>query len=212
MPIAAPTITDYPSKLNSNQELIVKGRAQADGRVTVFWQRGTDQAEQKTVASDAAGDFIFIGPQLENGVYRLWAEAVDNRGARSYPSEKIIITVEKTSLVQFSSWAVNVLAIIIPLVSLLIVLIFLVWWGWYKFSHFRKKLRKRVRRTEAILLRAFNLLRQDLKAQVKLLEKTKAKRKLTAEEQKVCLRLKKDLLGVEKIIKKEIEGIEEEVD
>ena len=44
-----------------------------------------------------------------------------------------------------------------------------------------------------------------------MLEKTKTKRQLTEEEEKIINRLKKDLDDTEKFVRKEIEDIEKEV-
>ena len=76
---------------------------------------------------------------------------------------------------------------------------------------FRKKLKKEVREAESALHKAFGLLKDNIREQVKMLEKTRAKRQLTEEEDKVVKQLKKDLDDAEKFVRKEIEDIEREM-
>ncbi len=55
------------------------------------------------------------------------------------------------------------------------------------------------------------MLKEAIREQIKMLEKTKTKRQLTEEEEKIINRLKKDLDDAEKFVRKEIEDIEKEV-
>jgi len=100
----------------------------------------------------------------------------------------------------------------VPLLALVFVLIFIIWYGWRKFSLMRKHLRKEVRDTETALHKAFDLLRDSVQEQVKVLEKTRSKRELTIEEEKINRHLKKDLEDAESYIRKEIENIEKLID
>ena len=98
-----------------------------------------------------------------------------------------------------------------PIVSLVILLLFIAWYGLYKFSRFRKKIKKEVREAESALHKAFDLLKEDIRKQVKMLEKTSTKRELTEEEDKILKQFKGHLDDAEKFIRKEIEDIEKEV-
>ena len=141
----------------------------------------------------------------------MWAEAVDERGAKSLPSEKITIAIAKQAILQVGSWVVSLLVVVIPLVALIFVFLFIVWYGWYKFSLLRKRIRKEVRGVESALHRAFDTLKEDIREQIKLLEKTRSRRQLTEEEKKIVKQLKEDLDTAEEFVKKEIEDIEKEV-
>lgn len=61
---------------------------------------------------------------------------------------------------------------------------------------------------ESALHKAFNLLKDDIRKQIKMLEKISAKRQLTEEEGKVIKQLKKGLDNAEKFVRKEIKDIE----
>jgi hypothetical protein len=81
------------------------------------------------------------------------------------------------------------------------------------FGAFRKKLgkiKKEVREAESALHKAFESLKDDIREQVRILEKTRTKRQLTEEEERVVKQLKKDLDDAEKFVRKEIEDIKKE--
>lgn len=210
--IDPPTIVEYPQKLESGEILTVKGKTYVNAQVIVWLQREREDPKSYAVTSDKDGNFTFISEEkLREGIYKLWAEVIDGRGARSLPSEKITIAVARPVIFRIGTYAIGLLAAIVPLVVLILALIFIIWYGWYRFSLMRKRLRKEVREAESALHQAFDLLKDDIREQVKMLEKTRAKRQLTEEEEKIVKQLKKNLDGAEKLVRKEIEDIEREV-
>ena len=64
---------------------------------------------------------------------------------------------------------------------------------------------------EEHLHQAFNYIRDDLQEQVKLIEKTKGKRKLTLLENKIMRKLRTDLTETEKYLKKDIKDISDKI-
>lgn len=211
-----PVITEWPSELQSGEQLIVKGTTKYPNAQVVVWlQRESEDAKSQTTKSDGKGNFVFVGEEKpEDGIYKLWAEVVDARGTKSMPTEKLTIAVRRPAYLQIGSWAVSLLAVVVPLVALIFILLFLIWYGWHKFASFRKKLknlRKEVREAESALHKAFDMLKEDIYDQVKLLEKTRTKRQLTEEEEKIIKQLRKDLDDAEKFVRKEIEDIEKEI-
>lgn len=211
-PLELPTITDYPHELQSGKALIVKGSTYPSARVVIWLQKGKDDPQSQTIQSDDNGNFTFVaGEKLQDGIYHLWAEVVDGRGARSGPTEKLTIAVEQPVILKAGLSAVSFLAVITPLVALILLLIFLLWLGWHKFSLMRRKIKKEVREAERALHKAFDLLKEKVRDQIELLEKVKTRRKLTEEEEKIVKQLRKDLNDAEKFIRKEIEDIGKEV-
>lgn len=210
--IKSPVITEYPEELQSGEPLIVRGSTYPNSKVIIWLQREKDDPKSFTVQSDPAGKFTFVADErLGDGIYKLWAEVIDERGAKSDSSEKVTVIVQKPVAVQIGLKAIDVLAVLIPLIALIIFLLALLWYGWHKFSSLRKRLQKEVREAESALHRAFDLLKEDIGEQIKMLEKTRTKRQLTEEEEKAIKQLKKDLDDAEKFVKKEIEDIEKEI-
>ena len=212
-PLQAPIFTEYPKELQSGEILKVSGGSKyPNSQIVIGLQREKGEPKSFTVQSDQDGKFTFTADEkLGDGIYQLWAEVVDGRGARSLPSEKITIVAAKPAILRVGSWAVGLLAVAVPLIALIIALLFILWYGWHKFSLMRKRLRKEVREAESALHKAFDLLKENVRGQIKMLEKTSTKRQLTEEEEKVIKQLKKDLDDAEKFVKKEIEDIKREV-
>ena len=105
----APVITDYPSELASGEMLIVKGTTYPNAQVVLWLQREKDEPQSQIVKSDDSGSFTFVAEEkLKDGIYKMWAEVVDERGARSKPTEKVTIAVERRHF-EDGLWAVSCL-------------------------------------------------------------------------------------------------------
>jgi len=141
----------------------------------------------------------------------MWAMAVNAQGAQSLPTEKLTITVLQPTIFRVGTLAISLLIIAIPLAVLMLALILILFYGWRKFSMLRKKLKKEVREAESTLRKTFDLLKKDIREQIKMLEKTRAKRLLTEEEEKIIKQFGRDLDDAEEVIEKEIEDIEREI-
>lgn len=212
LPIRPPSITEYPKEAQSGELVTVRGSTYSNSQVNIWLQREKDEPKKFTIQSNQDGKFTFTADEkLNDGVYKAWAEVIDARGAKSLPGEKITITVAKPAIVRIGTWATSLLVIIIPLVALILALLFVVWYGWHKFTLFRKRLQKEVREAESALHKSFDLLKENIREQVKMLEKTKTKRQLTEEEEKIVKQLSKNLDDTEKFVEKEIEDIEKTV-
>jgi hypothetical protein len=208
-----PTITDYPRELASGEILRIKGKTKyPNAEINIFLQLEKGEAKSYSVKSDKDGRFIFVAEdRLSSGIYTAWAEVADERGAKSEPSEKVTIAVEQPAFLRIGSWAVGFLSVVVPLIALVLLLVYLAWHWWHKFATMRKRVRKEIREAEHALHKAFDLLKEAIREQIKMLEKTKTKRQLTEEEEKIIKQLRKDLDDAEKFVRKEIEDIEKEV-
>lgn len=206
-----PVITEYTDELESGELLFVKGNAgYPDAKITIWLQRLDDKPVSYEVISDKENSFSFVTEEkFKNGVYTLWVIVTDDRGAISDEenSERVTILIRRPPLLAFGIIAMDVLSVTIPLIALIFTLIFMLWWSKHKYNMFRKRLRKEVNEADQALHKAFDLLRIDVKEQIKLLEKTKKNRRLTMEEKKIMKILKDNLNDAEKFVAKEIEDI-----
>jgi hypothetical protein len=211
-PIDSPILINIPGELASNEILKIGGKTRySNGEVVIWFQKENEPPKRQAVKPDDKGNFTAVlDERVSNGIYRIWAEAIDERGARSLPSEEVIVAV-KPAFQQIGSWAVSVLAIVVPLVALVILLLFIGWYGWQRFRRLRNKVKKEVGRIEQMVHKAFDALREDVREGINTLEKTRNKRQLTEEEEKMLKHLKRSLDNTENIIKAEIEEIGKEV-
>ncbi|OGZ40800.1 MAG: hypothetical protein A3I20_02225 [Candidatus Portnoybacteria bacterium RIFCSPLOWO2_02_FULL_40_15] len=227
-PLESPFITEWPKELESGEQLIIKGTTKYPNAQIIAWlerqdeypsaqiitglERQDEAAKSRTTRSDKDGNFIFAADEKpKDGVYGFWAEVMDERGAKSLPTEKITIAVKPSAFLRIGSKTINLLSVAVPIIALIVLMLFVVWYGWHKFNLFKKRLRKEVGEAEQALHKAFNLLREEIQEQIKLLEKTRNKRGLTKEEQKILKQLKKDLDDAERFVGKELKDIEKEV-
>lgn len=225
-PLWPPKITEYPSKLQKGDTLIVKGStAYSDAQVTLFIQKkGDDETKLYSIVLNKAkacseeiekakicgvttsdiGEFIFTDESgLPYGVYTLWAEVTDDRDAKSDISEKVSFVVERSNFALGSTQLISIL--------ILITLLVIAWYAYNIFILIKRKLKKEVNEAQRALHKAFNLLHKEMQEHIVVLEKTKQKRLLTKEEEATIKRFKKNLQDAEKFIKKEIDDIEKEL-
>jgi hypothetical protein len=208
--LEAPTITDYPSEIQSGDILTVKGNTKYRTDAILYLQDEKGATKNYTSKVDSNGNFTIVSnDRLKDGIYSAWVQVTDERGARSLPSNKVTISVRPSLIITIGTLAVNFLAVLIPLLALIILLILLLWYAWRKFFIIGDKLKKETREAEDALHKAFDLLKESVAEQVGILEKTKTKRQLTSEEERINKQLKKDLEDAEKYIRKEIEDIED---
>ena len=203
-----PIISEYSKELQSGQSLNAAGSTYPSSEVTIWVQGGSDSPKNYMVGSDNTGKFTFTSNQKMNaGTYNIWAEVIDGRGAKSLPSSKIAIIVQKSSIFT----GISLFTVAVSLVVIIAVLFFILWYGWYKSSVLRKRLRKEVDEAEATLHKVFNLLKKGLRNQIKMLEIARTKRQLTEEEEEIIRQLKEDLNAAEKSVKKEIKDIKKAI-
>ena len=204
--INTPIISDWPAKIQRGDVLTIKGKTYPDSQVTIWFQIGTKQPFSQIVKSDRDGNFVFTDyGTLKSGIYQIWAEVTDSRGAKSNPTDKITIVVEQPAFLKIGSWAFSSLTVIILLLIFVTLLISLIMYGWYRISLFKNKLRKEVFEAEQSLQKAFNSLREDITNQIKMFEKSGSQ--FAEKKEKTIRKLKKDLEDAETFVKKEIKDI-----
>jgi len=209
LPIETPVITDYPQTLLPDATLSIKGTSVPEAQVKVYIQKDEKEAKTEETKSDKEGKWSYIGTNpLEKGTYKVWVEAIDSLGARSEPSEKVIIQVIPPAFIRIGKLAIDYLTTIITLLILISVIVFEIIWSWRKIKQRRRKLRKEITEAERALYQAFKALREETKEQIAKLDGEPG---LSEREKKICDDLKKALKISEKFIGKEIKDIEKEL-
>jgi hypothetical protein len=213
-PLSAPNITEYPETLRRGEVLRVRGTTVYPNAEVVLWlARGNDGAKRHVVVSDEGGNFIFVTMEgLKDGTYTLWAEVIDGRGARSLPTEKITITVREPMILEMGVLVVVILSLVVTLIALIVLLLLIVLYGWRKFAQLKRSVRKEVSEAETALEKSFILLRAETLKQIKMLERTRGRRKLTYEEEEIIAQFKKNLEDAEELVRKEIGDIRKEME
>jgi hypothetical protein len=210
LPIETPLITDYPQNLLPGEVLSIKGKSIPEAKVKIYIQRNEKQEKIDETKSDTEGNWSYVLPEpLELGVYNVWVEAINSLGAKSQPSEKIVVRVSPPVFIKIGKLVIDYLTTIITLLILLLSCIFVIIWFWQKMKNTQKRLRKEVLEAEKSLYHAFNALRDEVKEQVTDLD---GNPDLSEREEKIYKDLKEALRISEKFIGKEIRDIEKELD
>lgn len=224
--IEAPVITTFIDKVSVDKPLIINGTAIPNATIKISLKKSanignlfssvfaeTNAYEQSTKSDDnGLWSMAIDTSNFESGAYSMTAVAINSSGAQSYP------TASKTVLINSSWWQsigssiIKLLAIAIPLLALLYVLIVIFVRGFHKVRITNNKFLKEIHGIERLVDRAFVLLKEDVEDSIKLLERTKNKRKLTEEEDAIVKRLRQNLEDAEKIIHKQVEQVEKEVE
>ena len=211
-PLSPPTITDYPTELTNKDPFVVKGKTYPESQVVIWMQREATEPQSYIVKADEIGKFTFVAEEkLRDGIYQVWAEVIDDRGARSEPTEKLKVLVQPTKLWRVGTMTSNVLSIVIPLVALLFLLVFVVWYSWLRLRLLRSRVKREAGEAEMVLHKEFKALKIRLTKHITTIEKTGKRRKLTVVEKRMMTQLKKELDVVEDKIEKEIRDIKKEV-
>lgn len=207
-----PRIRGYPKELASEEILRVKGQSYPYSQVVMWLQRDKEDPRSASIDTDQDGNFVFVADRrLDDGVYQLWAEALDSRGAKSETSEKLTFMVRVPKIVRVGSFAVSILSVIIPLVALIFLLGFMLLHSWRRLNLLRGRVRVEISDAERVLHREFNTLQRKIKLHLKMWEQIGKRRKLSKEEQRTLAQLQQDLESAERTVKKEIEDIRKEL-
>jgi hypothetical protein len=211
--IDTPHIDSYNEQVNDSSPLIVKGTALPNTKIQITLASGDNSPYIQTVQSDEKGKFTAIfGSKLASGAYKMTAIAIDKRGAQSAPTAEKSVLVKVSWLLSLGSSLISTLALIVPILALVFVVVFIFVYGFHKIRVMRKKLRRELRGVETMVNKAFALLKEEVEDSIHLLEHTKSKRRLTEEEDAIILRLRKNLNDAEKVIHKQVEDMEREIE
>jgi len=212
-PIETPVISEYPEELQIGDTLTIKGTFIAESIVRVYVQKEGEEADKKEIKANKEGNWTYVHERaLERGVYRIWTEGIDIRGAQSYPSDKINIAVKLPALFKIGKLAVDYLSVMVSLLAIIALIIITIFFGWYRMATWRKRLRREVREAEESVQKAFDALYEDMRDNLESLENVKTEKDLSREEKKLLKKMKGALDVAERYIGKEIKDVEKELE
>ena len=209
-PIEAPVIIAFPQTIASGDVLTIKGTSlYPESTIIVFVKKPGEEAITNSVKTDRKGDWSYIHPEtLEKGIFQIWFQIVDARGAKSNLTDKITIDVQFPAFLKFSETAIDYLSVIVTLVAFIAVLVGIIVYGLRKVFRKRKKISKETEEAKEAVVGAFSALREEVKEQIQYLD---GKEGLSKTEKQVLTKLKKALNISKRFISKEIKDIEKQL-
>ena len=202
--IAAPTIDSYSKELKSSDNFYAKGGAIENGRVVIYIEQGGRLVATSGAAVDAGGKWLYIhDDKLDNGRYSFYAEAMNDKGLRSEPSERFTFLVSPPVFTMIGSFVINYFTIFVSLLFLIVLIILIIFWF---ILFFRKKLKKETKEIAEILRRNSIEMKKALdsvftKLSANKVSPSKAKEELRSKVDGNEKKTLKEIQDVEKILK-----------
>lgn len=209
-PLPTPMFVSYPVKLEPDQPALFEGVSVPNAIVKIWLQKsGGDPIETK-VNSSQQGNFSFIPDQkLAEGIYKVWAQAIDLRGAMSDVSDKINFAVDTSAPLKVGRVIVDYMSVFVVLIALIILLVFIIYSFTKKISSWKKRVNSDVKDTENTLRDAFGFLKDETEKQVSRLDGQEG---LSPREKEISDNLKRSISVSEKMISKEIDDIKKDTE
>ncbi len=208
LPIEGPKITDYPTRLSVEENLVIKGTSLPETNIKIYILKERMEPIIGETKADKDGKWTYIYDKfLTKGVYNISAVTINSKGAQSYPSESVIVLVVLPGIFKIGSVIINYLTIIIVLIGFIALMIFGGYWSWHRFKLFKKKLIKETQDIDRVMKRSFDLLKEDIRDQLTKLNKVRNNRELNEKEREIENQLKKDIDIAEKYISREVADV-----
>ncbi len=199
--IEPPRLTDVPDVVYSDESLRVLGETIPDGTITVRLTPSGEDALTFEASADKIGRFGFTSPKrLSVGSYAVSAKVKDLSGRESGWTEDLLFHVQDRPAF---NWLLFTLFLLLAILMAILCLIML--GDRRKEKKEGDKLVRKFQELQETVHEAFDSLREDTQKQLKLIERAKNKRELTAEEEKITRHLRRTLDWSEKLIEQEVE-------
>ncbi len=210
--IEVPHITYYSEEITTGDSILVNGTSIALGTVVVTLRNSSGKTFTKSTPVDAQGDFrVTLADSIDPGLYTLTAYSVDTRQAKSIETEPVKVLVNHKPLFVIGSLVVTYVGLAVFGLCVLILLVFGMWYAWHRFLLFKKKLKQQIDDADETIHKAFELLSADIEAEVQSLERVRRKRDLTADEERIIKKFKKNFSDAETVLTKKVKNIEKEL-
>jgi len=209
-PLERPVITEYPKSDEVGEALTIRGTSEYPGAtIKAFIKREDQEAETEEVMTDDQGNWVFVyDKRLEEGIYQVWVELIDGRGAKSQPTPKITVIATPPLLLRVGRVAIDYLTVILTLAGLAAGLVLVIFFARYKISQWRQRLRKETKEAALSVVEAFGKLEEEIQEQIAYLDK---KPGLSESEKELYQKLNQALDRSKKIIGKEIQDVKDEL-
>ncbi len=207
-----PVFTDYPNRIATDVVPVLTGstRPDSDIRIEVTGVGATIEPQVYNVRSDEGGNFTFIPDgSFTQGVYDIKARSTDSFGAQSEWSDTIRIVVAAPGYLQFGSFLISALSLMVPLVALLLMLILATLYFIKRIRRIGGYIIKETEEAEASVTAAFSRLRSIVDTHAKALASSRKTKKLTQAESELITALRKELQESERRVKKEVGEVDD---
>ncbi len=207
--ISAPEITLTKDVIQVGESTEVVGTsAYSNTKVVVFVETSKKRVIENTSVTREDGSFTVKTDELDqSGKANVWAELQFSDTVKSPISEKLLLKVNDSKLVQFSWALVSSLLWIIVLILLLLIIFFLLYLGWHKYFGLKKKMDDELEQVIEEIHNTFKLYKEELGERLDELESASTARALNKKEEKIFKQLQNNIDTIDEFIQKKLKKI-----
>lgn len=208
--IPPPQVTVCPKTFRSGEEMLfVSGTALPNSKLIILFEKEGKLIKEWEISSDHEGDWSLAKEGLfRSGVYTISAKTKDSRGAESYRSGpctfKVILEGISIGPLIISYKNLSLITIIIFIILLLFIL-YLLW----RIKRTHKLIERESKDLRLKFYKEFNELKNDIESRILGVKKIRDVRSPTQREKVTEEELLKDLADVERVLREELQDIEE---
>lgn len=205
-PIERPIIKNYLEIVKTTDSMFMSGTSLPGARISIYLQKD-NIIQSRQAQADASGNWHYISEdKLAPGRYLAWAEALNQNGLKSEPTEKISFLVSPPAYVAIGQFVTNYLSVIVSVLFLCIAIIALCT---YLFLAIRKRLRQETYEVEKVIDKNISDLKDHVDHELAGLNQYVGKPEFKREKAKVHLRLNKHLDSSKSKMMKEVQDVED---
>lgn len=209
--ISVPLITDWPDTLEQNDTLTVHGVGIPNGKLIVYFQKGSEEAVPQEVTAGPEGRFTATyGDYVKAGLYHVSVKNETTTGALSNSSDVVTIQVIVPYYIRIGSHLITYVSIILGLIALVLILIIIGLSILLLLRKWRNKRMKDLTRVEKSVHEDFDQMREDLHKSMKKLFQVKSYVEKDKEVEIAEDKLEEEINMLEGDLEKDIEDIKKD--
>jgi len=204
--VTLPVMIDYPTEMFVNDFMVIKGTAGPEVYVELSVTNvSTSEVITSRTEVNKEGKWIYVSDtKMKKGSYTVVAKAINKDGLESGYTSPVKIIVKENIFNKLMSQINSYLMIVAPVLLLLLAMIVMIIYSIYHIKKLRLSLKKKLKRTEGLVEKSFEVLEEELDDEIAIFKKIKAQKLLNPNERPFLTKFKADIETAEKVILKEI--------
>ncbi|MCK4386972.1 MAG: hypothetical protein KAV41_02740, partial [Candidatus Pacebacteria bacterium] len=159
--IDEPIITSCPSELKGGEKLVIEGETYPNSIVSVWLENRDGEIFLQQIKSGSDGLFALVWEdKVAKGIYKLWAGVTDEKGAESGATEKLMISVETTPMINYLTLSIILLILVLSIILNV----------YYKFYILKNTIRKEIKNVDKNIRKVFKILNHNIITHIKYLK------------------------------------------
>lgn len=210
--VKAPTIIDFPKKIQEGSPIKVSGTTYPDAVITLSLKDSRGQIFSQITHSNDIGDFSTVwSNKINRGDYELTGIVVTRDGVKSLPSEALQISIIATPTTNLKFSIIDYASLITTIIICLSFIAFFLLYLFKGFAKFKKKIWRDTLEIENSLHTEFDDLKDAVKKELLVFDKVKSIRELTKEESRFVDKINKHIARIEKNVNRKLDTVKKDV-